>query len=115
MAYVKIHSGTEAVSMSATEGLSVDATVGCVYRGGSLLPLEYRVGLVVGAALTVELRAVAVRRCGIVGPVRVLFLLSFCVCTNHSVSGSGSGRPLTRGCFLRIIHRGEPLVQRYLS
>ena len=45
MAYVKIHSGTEAVSMSATEGLSVDATVGCVYRGGSLLPLEYRVGL----------------------------------------------------------------------
>jgi hypothetical protein len=57
VAYVKIRSGTEAVSMSATEGLSVDATVGCVYRGGSLLPLEYRVGLVVGAALTVELRA----------------------------------------------------------
>ena len=28
---VKIRSGTEAVSMSATEGLSVDATVGCVY------------------------------------------------------------------------------------
>ena len=57
VACVKIRSGTEAVSMSATEGLSVDATVGCVYRGGSLLPLEYRVWLVVGAALTVELRA----------------------------------------------------------
>jgi hypothetical protein len=57
VAYVKIRSGTEAVSISATEGLSVDATVGCVYRGGSLLPLEYRVGLVVGAASTVELRA----------------------------------------------------------
>ena len=51
---VKIRSGTEAVSMSATEGLSVDATVGCVYRGGSLLPLEYCVWLVVGAATGVD-------------------------------------------------------------